>query len=320
MATKGTARNHSFVSPSLLHEIATCRKWSLADVRGDGNTVTLDLRRWRSINPTALIGLTCITARLHRIDGREVTIRIPQDDYARRMLATVEWVAALDTFAANLVTVGEPPHPVQRLLPLIPVTPFKTAAEVELMTQRFAEEISGSVLACSQLRLRSRLNLALDEAANNVLHHSRSPLGGFAVVQMRRMTRQGKKRRFIEICVGDPGRGIAESFGMTDDAAAIERALRSGMSSTSDPHRGYGLPHIEELATEHQLRALTIHSGAGYVTRMYGQEPRFESRPENPFGGTLISVYVPCRIVSDLQIGMTQSSLILPTVVSPVDD
>ena len=258
----------------------------------DGTTVDVDLGSWQTVNPTAVIGLTCAIAWL--VSNAQLTVRLrwPDGDYQRRYCSEIGWVPALETFAR---WVGPAPaeRGVRRMLPIVKVRNIRTNADVENLSadlfQHFDEspQLSGSLLQVA--------NTALTEVAQNAVEHSLSSQGAFALAQMRRRKglSTGRMRSFIEICVGDPGVGIASSLGEADEARAISRAFEEGVTRYDDSNRGFGLSWLRRdmLAPD---RIAAVHSGQGYALR--GPDVGDDDGGFTPrrFQGTLVSVWIPC--------------------------
>ena len=270
-------------------EYLTDRHWNLRDMPGAARAdVTFDLTSWQRPNATTIIGLVCAVARFAH-GGHSLRIVWPRDNYARRLLSTVKVVEALETFATVQGQRAE--GTVQRHYPIIPVTNFKTASDVEALAQnleeqftatgRFAGNLLGDVYTC------------LTEGSINAVQHSRSSVGGFAMAQGRYFKAFGQLLNYIEIAVGDPGVGIAASLGMTSDREAIVEAMKEGVSSTAAPTRGLGLYEIEAAARNGLHRAVVLHSGQGFVRRGSGVEAS-DHDSACRFGGTLLTVLLPC--------------------------
>ncbi len=278
-------RRIEFVAPANMENLAELRGWTLGAPPVDGEVeVVINLRPWQRVTPNPLVGLVAIAARYAR-HSKQIAIHYPNADYARRMLHTVGFTEALRTFAPW--TDDEPsPGKVERILPVIPVQNFRTHDDVERLVEVMEEQFSASDrLPASLLQDAST---ALGEAADNVIWHADCAEGGFALAQVRRRRVFGVTRRFIEIAVADPGRGIRASLGGEgDDLDAVNRALTEGVTGSGEPYRGYGLAHMEDAARQPQ-RLLTVHSGEGFAARGYRYD--LSQQVEARFPGTLITM------------------------------
>ena len=269
-----------------MQSIASCRDWNLGDVPAEGRPIVIDLSRWRYVTPTPVVGLLAVLGKLHR-QGYEIEIVQPSAPYPLRMLETVGFVDALETFT-DVTRTSEPVAAVRRYHPIIRAMNFKTHNEVEQIANELMSEFGTSS------RVNPPLNHeaynALAEAANNAVEHSESPEGGFALAQLRERRPVSGRSWFIEIAIADAGRGIAASLGMADDREAIMRALDEGVSGTDDPHRGIGLAEIERLVQEPR-RQLVIHSGRGLVT-VTAESGRVATDTNSVYPGTLLTVSI----------------------------
>ncbi len=281
-------RRIEFVAPAKMENLADLRGWTLGDPPPDAEVeVLIDLRRWRSVTPNPLVGLIAVAAHYAR-HRNDIRIQLPEDDYARRMLHTVGFVEALQTFAP-WTTDEISPGKVNRHLPIIRVKNFQTHDDVEELANSLHEEFSGTDrLPASLLQDAS---LALTEAADNVVWHANCDEGGFALAQVRLRRVFGVTRWFIEIAVADPGRGIRASLGGEgDDLDAVKLALQEGVTGLDEGNRGYGLAYLEKSA-RYPERLLTVHSGDGFVARGFRYD--LSHKVQTGFPGTLVTMLIP---------------------------
>ena len=281
---------HYFVAPSQMQSIATCRTWNLGEVPPDGRAVVVDLTKWRYVSPTPVVGLIAVLGRLMR-GGRDITVIEPRAGYPLRMLETVGFVDACETFT-EVTRISEPAERVRRYHPIIRAMNFKTHNEVEEIANQLIVEFGTSKQVSPPLNREA--HDALAEAANNAVEHADCPEGGFALAQLRERRPASGRSWFIEIAIADAGQGIAASLGMDSDQQAIMRALDEGVSGTGDPHRGVGLAEIERLVQEPR-RELAIHSGHGLVT-VTPEGGRVATETASVFPGTLLTVSIPAGL------------------------
>ena len=278
--------------PSRIRAVAVCRTWDFEHLPGpDECEVVLDLHSWMTVTASAVVGIITTMAHLCQ-RGYVVRVTVPDSDYARRMLATVGFVEALETFAD--ITGSKPTGTIRRVLPVVKVMNFKTETDVERMTNEMAE-MFGAHHSLLPGALLQDATTALAEAANNAVQHSACPVGGFALVQVRRLSVGGSRRHFLEIAVGDPGQGIAASLGLPDDGEAVAEAMQEGRTSTGDRHRGLGLYYIKDLIVGGSSRMLVIHSGRG---QYYAQNTVLGLRESSGvirsrYPGTIVTVALP---------------------------
>jgi anti-sigma regulatory factor (Ser/Thr protein kinase) len=131
------------------------------------------------------------------------------------------------------------------------------------------------------------LRIALDEIAENVVHHAESPIGGFAAAQG-----YPRKRKF-EIAIVDMGIGIRASLAKNpayadtaSDLDAIELALQKYVTATPERNAGTGL-FVTKLLMEANGGVLAVRSGNGAVYS--GVEGKALQR-ETPFPGTMVAL------------------------------
>ena len=279
---------YRFVAPSQMYSIASCRTWNLGDLPQDGKRVVLDLSRLRTVTPTTMVGLVVAVARWYG-EGHPLTIHSPTNEYARRMMETIGFVEALETFVP--VERGrEADGPIRRLLPVINLRNFRISGDVEVLADELVEVFSAKNYTDGVLNQEAAGVIA--EAASNVLYHARSASGGFALAQLRqRRTVSSGPSWWIEIAVGDAGQGIAASLGYDDPVSAVRDALDEGVTSTNDRTRGIGLHWIEEVVFRSKFRFLMVHSDHGLVVSVAGD--REATHAENCFPGTLLTVAIP---------------------------
>ena len=221
------------------------------------------------------------------------SLDVPNSEYARRVLRLIGLEEALQTFPGKWKIGAAVPDPLTRYYPIVPIRNFRTHHDIdELVAQLEIEFSKSSTLPGTLLQ---DVSTALAEAAGNVVWHAQSEIGGFALTQVRQIRRNGIRIWFVEVAVGDPGIGIAQSLGMENEPEAILKALEGGTSSIPDSHRGYGLFEIAATVEKAKNRLVQIHSGNGLVTKAFDEEP--VGRMVNQrFNGTLVTVAIPFKV------------------------
>jgi anti-sigma regulatory factor (Ser/Thr protein kinase) len=131
---------------------------------------------------------------------------------------------------------------------------------------------------------------SLNEITDNVLVHAQSPVGG--LVQMSTY----KHRRRVEFSVADPGLGIPATLRpghpeIRDDAQALERAIREGVTRDPTVGQGNGLFGTFEV-TRASGGYIHIHSGQGRLA--YEKDQLKYSRDDVPYRGSLIVACMDC--------------------------
>ncbi len=291
MAGSSSREETVFRAPSQMLSVAGCRNWTLGSVPQDGSKVTIDLGSWQRISPTPVIAIVTTLARLAS-EGHALRLIHPRSEYARRVLRLIAFDEALSTFADWQIS-GPEPAALKRYYPIVPVRNFRSHRDVDAIIAQLETEFSQNRLLPASIL--QDVSTAMAEAAGNVVWHSQSEIGGFALAQVRRLQRERVNIWFVEVAVGDPGIGIAKSLGMSDDREAILHAMEEGTSGIPDRHRGYGLAEIAEAVGKAENRLVQIHSGSGVVTQAFGEDREGQSVRQR-FNGTLVTVDIPFEV------------------------
>ncbi len=132
-------RTLEFVAPANMENLGQLRSWPLGEpLAADHVDVHIDLRRWRRVTPNPVVGLIAVAA-YHARQGHRIRITYPDADYARRMLGTVGFLEALQTFATWTDAAGSVGK-VERILPRTSrVTICGLAPEFEQLVERVVE-------------------------------------------------------------------------------------------------------------------------------------------------------------------------------------
>lgn len=170
-----------------------------------------------------------------------------------------------------------------------------------LVTEDDKHEIADSLTdtACRALALgpkaRAAVWLAIGEMAQNVLDHAASDVGGFAVAQ------NGRKRQEFEFAITDAGVGVRASLArnakyaaLSDDLAAIEKALEPGVTSSPGSNSGGGLSLLREAVRDNGgtflVRSGTAAVESGHIERsedgltcLHGTAVGIRIRRDRPF-------------------------------------
>lgn len=130
------------------------------------------------------------------------------------------------------------------------------------------------------------LEWAVTEITDNVLNHSQSPVGGFAIYH--RIPRTS----IIEFTVADCGVGIGRTLQIKDDREAVEMAIQEGVTRNKQTNQGNGLFGTFRLACASKcLFSLRSRNGTLYVDREGEVHTR---RTTVPFPGTLVTCQIDC--------------------------
>lgn len=132
----------------------------------------------------------------------------------------------------------------------------------------------------------SALEWAVAEITDNVLNHSNSPVGGFAIYQ------RVPKTNIVEFTVADCGIGVARSLGLLDERAAVEEAVKEGVTRDKNNNQGNGLYGTFRLACASScVFSLRSRHGALYVDREGAVHTR---RTPVPYHGTIVTCQIDC--------------------------
>ncbi len=143
------------------------------------------------------------------------------------------------------------------------------------------------------------LAMMLSEVCRNILDHHGDGDRAEGLVAMQAHGRAGD--RFVQVVVGDRGRGIRHTLsrhpdyaGLSSDVEAIARSVQLGASEHDDPTHGTGLYHLLRLAGQ---SGGTVHlrSGGG---KLYLRADRGERRLLSVpmLSGTQVVITLPARV------------------------
>jgi anti-sigma regulatory factor (Ser/Thr protein kinase) len=243
--------------------------------------VALDMGALVNVCPTSLALLTAVAVQLtqKRLLEPGSMVLPPRSPLTRNYLMRMDLLKHL--------TGEDVPEPFARrdAVGFRPCQQFQTAddypAVAGSLTKALAERCQTDRVA------RNSVRIALDEIAENVVHHAESPIGGFAAAQ-------GWPRRGVfEIGIVDMGIGIQASLtknpdhaDVTDDLDAIRTALEPHVTSTPDRNSGIGL-FVTRLLLASNGGTLAVRSGRGAVYT--GLRDRFVLRDVS-FPGTMVAL------------------------------
>lgn len=256
-------------------------------VPDDEGEVIIDLSQLEFIDVYGLVGLAAhlIESTLNR---RAIKLLVPQSTNASNYLARMHLGDLLEACDVKL----------SRPLPVVRETDQRESL-IELQT---FEDVRGSERLADYLwarldgqvpgQIATQIYEAAGELGNNVVDHSRCPVGGFMAAQRHK---RGKPEEHLIVAVGDAGIGIQaslrERYGDLDETEAIRQALEPGVSGIEDPGRGRGLSEIVEGVTGFG-GVVRVRSGsaARRVTRNGAS-----SEKVSYLRGTIVGAKVLCR-------------------------
>ncbi len=132
----------------------------------------------------------------------------------------------------------------------------------------------------------SALEWAVTEITDNVLNHSNSPVGGFAIYH------RVPRTNIVEFTVADCGVGIARTLGINDEREAVEQAIQEGVTRNPQTNQGNGLYGTFRLACASACNfSLKSRHGVLFVDRDGEVRTR---RNTVPFHGTVVTCQIDC--------------------------
>lgn len=127
----------------------------------------------------------------------------------------------------------------------------------------------------------------MTEITDNVLNHSSSPVGGFAIYDRIPRT------NIVEFTVADCGIGIARTLGVKDDREAVELAVQEGVTRNKETKQGNGLFGTFRLACASScIFSLRSRHGTLFVDKDGEVRTR---RTHVPYPGTLVVCQIDCN-------------------------
>lgn len=219
-------------------------------------------------------------AERYLLNQVDVDIKLPQDVKLRSLFINTNWAYLIDPRRYN-------PSGYKGFAQ-VPAIKFGTGEEQHNAVQLVIEKILSHLTGFDRSHLKA-IEWSLNEITDNVINHSRSPVGGFLQV-----TNFSRTRRAIQFAVCDAGIGIPNSLregnrDLQSDAEALDKAIREGVTRDTKVGQGnglYGSWRISQLSGS----SFEIHSGyASLASR--ARDDSLRIRPENiPFDGCLVEV------------------------------
>ncbi|MCP4607935.1 MAG: anti-sigma regulatory factor [Planctomycetes bacterium] len=211
------------------------------EIKGD-DSVHVDLSQVSFIKPPAVIGILTFIETIIDNAGCKVEVSLPVSSSVLDYMVKVDFFTVLRQKGDWQVPSGLEDRHNPRIRPVIPVTRFFSNTDVENIANQMELTFSSELLGLSTLL--QPCHVIFSELADNVITHADSG-GGFVLAQQYNY-RSGAE---IEVAVGDSGVSIPATIGEVEtfesDQQSILAALKDGMTRTGDPHRGYGLGHVQ---------------------------------------------------------------------------
>lgn len=247
-------------------------------------TVEVDLSRLVTVSPAALALLIAVLKRISDLDlledGSHIVppVSLPVRNYLLRM-------NLVRVLVGNGEAGLEEPferRPAHGFRPCEHFTGSDDYARVaRTLTEALTERCVTDQVA------RASIRVALDEIAENVVHHAASAVGGFGAAQ------GWPKNQEFEIAIVDLGVGVRASLiqnpeyaDVGDDAAAIVKALEPRVSASPERNAGIGL-FITKLLLAANGGLVFVRSGFGSVLTGAEERVRLETMA---LPGTLVAL------------------------------
>jgi hypothetical protein len=201
---------------------------ALHRVAQDDGRVTLDFTQCTAAFAGGMLAV-CSQVMALRARKVEVAFDMPTDAKLSRMFTNCNWAFAMDPARHRPSRFRGHTH--------VPATPFCSASEQQVAVNAIVETILRSLDGIERGDLAA-IEWSLNEMTDNVLVHAESSAGGLVQVT----TFQRSNRR-VEFVVADAGSSIPATLRgsrpeLTSDPAALEQAIREGV--TRDPTLGQG--------------------------------------------------------------------------------
>jgi anti-sigma regulatory factor (Ser/Thr protein kinase) len=209
-------------------------------------TVKFDFSDVVSAYPTAV---TALLARIkyYHMNQIDTPIVLPTNNPARGEFRRYGWDALFDPAAFK--------HARNRFDQFIPTYHYTTSDEQAHSVTCIIKAILLQVPNLDRRQVAAT-EWALSEITDNVLNHSRSPVGGLVTCHVQR------QYKLIEFIVADAGVGIARTLREPDHGIALEKAIQEGVTANIETNQGNGLFGTYRLAV-HSKGLFSIRSQRG---------------------------------------------------------
>lgn len=238
--------------------------------------ITLDLMSLSTINPSVVPPLAAYMRKMIRDVKVDFSVLEPRSINTKAKLASFGLLHYLD----------HRKYPKPRLNSSDPsLLQFMNHSEREIAV----DKVMNSALRTARLdrKQTAALDWAVNEITDNVLSHSKSPVGGFLICA------RVPRTNIIEFTVADAGIGVSRSLGIPDDREAVEKAIQEGVTRNKTTNQGNGLFGTYRLSLISQgLFVLKSRNGNLYV----GRDGDMHTRKDPvPFPGTFVVCQIDCE-------------------------
>jgi len=242
--------------------------------------------------------MLALCAQIMRLQHSRVDVELiwPNDDKLARLFRNANW--------AHFIEPRNCPPSEFKGHSQVPATHFTNGEEQQKAVNRIVNAILGAIPDLNRKEL-SALEWSINEITDNVLNHSQSPIGGLVQVSTFQRT-----RKRVEYIVADAGVGIPNTLRTTrpelnSDAAALEQAIREGVTRDKNVGQGNGLYGSYQICS-HSNGFFQLESGYGKL--MFTDRDGLRIGTERiPYEGTLVAAQidfsVPHLLEEALQFG-----------------
>lgn len=238
--------------------------------------VILDLRYCESAFQNSMLSV-CAQVMAYRNGGIDFKLIPPENTKLKNLFRNTGWAHFLDPRRFD---------PSQfRGHSRIPATQYQTPDQQQNAVNHIVNVILGAIPDIQRPDFAA-FEWSVNEITDNVLVHSESPIGG--LVQVSTFQKYKKQVQFV---VADAGVGIPKTLRqghpeITSDTAALDRAIREGVTRNNKIGQGNGLFGSFEICSKcHGYFA--IHSG--YARLEFDEKRGLSISKEGiPYSGTLI--------------------------------
>jgi len=242
--------------------------------------IVLDFSSCTAAFAAPMLALCAQTLRLRR-SRIDVELIPPKNDRLARLFVNANW--------AHLLSPRNNPESTFKGFTQVPAIQFKNSEEQQRAVNRIVNAILGAIPDLDRRELAA-LEWSVNEITDNVLNHAQSGIGG--LVQVSTFQR-GRKR--IEYIVADAGIGIPTTLRAThpnldSDAAALDQAIREGVTRDKSIGQGNGLFGSYQICS-HSNGFFQVESGYGKLV-FTERDGLHVSTEKVPFEGTLVAAQI----------------------------
>ena len=242
--------------------------------------------------------MLAVCAQVMRLRNAQIDVELlkPNDTKLARLFQNANW--------AHFLEPRNNSPSVFKGYSQIPATQFTNPEEQQKAVNRIVNAILGAIPDLERRELAA-LEWSINEITDNVFNHAQSGIGG--LVQVSTFQRARKR---VEYIVADAGVGIPTTLrqthpALTSDAAALEQAIREGVTRDKTVGQGNGLFGSYQICS-HSKGFFQVESGYGKLLFTERQGLHI-STEKVPFEGTLVAAQidfsVPHLLEEALQFG-----------------